>query len=235
MYNSTFTLLITFIKILVLFFASFIFWKKLKDDYPGEKIFSLTIMILVSFVLGGRLLFILANFSAFNSDFLTSLTRVPGFLFQGAFLGGVLYLILFAKKNLWNTWQVADAAVFPFLFSVLTFDLLDLSLSWSVFRVSLAILTAVVILLSKLIEKKYRTFAWYLSGKVGFVACFSVIAFFGLFLVLEIIAGKILYWMMFVDLGIALLAGCLLYLRSERKIRQDLITLKNNIKKNGED
>jgi hypothetical protein len=182
-------LAIIILRILALFLASFVFWRKLKEDYPNEEIFSLSILILIFAFLGGRI-----------------------FSLQGAFLGTILALILFSKIKKWDLWLAADALVFPMLIVGFVFFLPD----WPKL-----LLFFIVGFLTQKIGKTYRSFAWYKSGKVGFLACFSIIAFFGPFLLLEIFFYKALYWKLLVDFGIIIVAVFLLYRRSERNFRED--------------
>jgi len=196
------------LRILALILASFIFWKKLKEDYPNEEIFFLTILMLVSGNIGGRF-----------------------FQAQGAFLGGILPLILFSKIKKWNPWQAADAVIYPFLliFLILNFSKIIYVFSW----LTLLMMTlGLGVLVSSLrIEKTYRSFLWYKSGKVGFLACFAILAFFGPFLLLEFFLKKELYWLLFTDFGILIITAIFLYYRSERKFAEDWQFFKKSILK----
>lgn len=151
----------------------------------------------------------------------------------GVFLGALGALTIFSRLNRLNWWQVADALVFP-LFSVfLIFSLIDLFRGTFWPSLALVILSLMIIVGGIKIEKKYRSFSWYKSGKIGFLACSSFAAFFGLFLLLEIIMKKTLYWQMLIELGIVFGALILLYIRSERDFQQDKKSLLKKFRKNG--
>jgi len=178
-------------------------------------VFKILALILASFVFWRNLKEDYSNEEIFSLSILILIFAFSGgrfFSFLGAFLGAILALVLFSKPKKWNSWLVADALVFPMLIVGFVFFLPDLPRLLLIFMVGF---------LTFKIKKTYRSFAWYKSGKVGFLACFSAIAFFGLFLLLEIIFYKALYWKLLVDFGIITVAALLLYQRSERNFRED--------------
>lgn len=194
------------LKGLVLIFASFVFWKRLKEDYPNEEIFFLTILILISGYVGGSFLQV-----------------------QGAFLGGIFSLIFFSKFKKWNSWQAADAAIYPFILIFLAFNLLKIILAFSWLTLLMIVLGIGVLISSLRVEKIYRSILWYKSGKVGFLACFSILVLFCPLLLLEFFLEKELYWKLFTNLGISATALILLYYRSERKFAEDWKIYKKKI------
>lgn len=202
--------MVIILRILALFFASFIFWKKLRQDYPNEEIFGVTILIMVLSFIGGRF-----------------------FSYQGSFLGAFIALILFFKAKKGNPWLAADALTLPFLLVIFIFNLSYIFSQFSKFHLLPMVLSFLVAVSYLKMEKVYRSFAWYKSGKVGFLACFSIIAFFGFFLLLEFFLKKVLYWKVVFNLGITLLGGILLYIRSGRNFDQDFKDLIKKFKKYG--
>jgi len=192
------SIIVVFIRLLALIFSAFIFWRKLKEDYRGEEIFPLNILLVVAGFFGARV-----------------------FSLQGAFLAIILSLIFFSRQKKWNSWQAADSVVSPLLLMILVFYLTDFSTIFLWRNFSVAILALMMLFLTKIMEKKYRSISWYKSGKVGFLACFSIMAFFGLFLVLELFYQEALYLTTIVDLGIVIIAFVLLYRRSERDWLKD--------------
>lgn len=153
------------------------------------------------------------NEGIFSLTILTSIFTFLGvkiFYFQGGVIGQLVSIFLFSRYNKWNFWLIADSLVFPDIVIVLVFtkDLFYFGL------------TLIVAILNLRMKKIYRSLSWYKSGKVGFLFCFSLIAFFGPFLILEILKHKDLYFKL-TDLGLFFGGVILLYLRAERNLIQD--------------
>ena len=85
-----------------------------------------------------------------------------------------------------------------------------------------ALLAIILFPFSRFLRKKYRTFVWYKSGKLGFVSCLSVSLFMLGKLLLEIIYQGRLYWDGLFYIGMAVACLILIYQRSDREIREDL-------------
>lgn len=220
------TLIIDFLGLVL---AAYVFWKRLKDDFPSEGIFSLSLIILIMGLLLGRLIYIFSNFERFGLDYVSwfSLEKAPGFSLSGIFLTGIFTLGLYSLKRKWDIWLVADSFLLPFLITVLVFSLSDLVLKITLARLAVVLLIFLDLLIVRRVGKNYRSFPWYKSGKVGFLACFSTIAFFGPILVLDIFLKSGLYSEEYLNGLVIVLAAILLYRRSGRSLKEDRSSLVN--------
>lgn len=99
-------------------FGTFIIWRLSRAwDLDEEKVLDLTILTLLSGLIGARIYFVLGNWPIFSGNLLNILVfvRQPGFSFLGGLLGGVLGLKYFTKKFKVDFWQFADIASVGFL------------------------------------------------------------------------------------------------------------------------
>lgn len=230
------------------FLALFIIWRRLREQgLEEEKILDFLFLIILWGLVFARLAFIVTHFELFGlslSKFLF-LGRFPGLSFWGGFLGAVLAMIYFIRKNRWDLWKVADEAVFGFApFAVLShlgcfFDGCSLGKQtgafWGMFfpgsllrRHPVSLFEAVVFLVIWIfllrIERRWRTWEWYRSHAEGFISL-SFLTF--IFLSSSALAfledGKI-YWLYFkqaLSLMLALGAMVVLYRRSGRKLKEE--------------
>lgn len=98
--------------------GAFVFWRRGKEEgFDEDLILDLWIVSILAVFLFGRLIFCLTNPAAYNRQFLGyfDLTKLPGFSIFGAFLGMISSWLIFAKKQKWNFWKVADTAIFSFI------------------------------------------------------------------------------------------------------------------------
>lgn len=144
------------------FFLFFLFWLRLKEDYPSFSIFSILFFILFG-IIGAR----------FISFFL-----FPTFWFWLSFLGASLgFLFSYFKFNLrfFESLEAFFISFFPWIFSIFLFEntqLLD-------FRLFLYLLFFIFLaLLFFYFEKKYKSFSWYRSGRIGFSGISVALLFF---------------------------------------------------------
>lgn len=211
--------------------ASFLFWRKLREDYIEEEIISFSMLAVFSSILGARSLYFLSHFD----DLLLSLgnffliTRYPGFSLVGAFFSLILLAYYWCEKKKWNFWLVTDFLIQPLLvvflsgsigFLLISFQELPL---WGESNVLIKfVLGLLVFVFSVYVGKKYRRFIWYKSGKPGFVTCTGTIVFFLGIGVLDFLARHDLYLDLVLEfLAVFLFAG-LLYKRSDRVVKEDL-------------
>lgn len=159
-----------------IYFALFLFWKLLRDDYEDSDIFSLWFVSLVGGILG----FSLANL----------------FLSEDAlFLGtasAVIFGALRAKKLKMKMVEILESSV-P---SVFLFFLFVLA-SWAIRGVNLSLAIDFALALFGLVlfwffKLHYRRFLWYPSGKPGFASLASVSVYFILRAVVAFFASRML-------------------------------------------
>lgn len=203
---------------------SFVFWRRLKEDFEEEAILFLTILLLFSSFLGARFFYIFTHFSDFGFSFSWLFWRqFPGFSLAGALVGFVLCLFWWVAKRRWNLWPLADASLVAFSFAFLPMNIGIFLAGRNLFLLYRLVLSGFFLFLVLATAKNYRKLIWYRSGKPGFVATFGL-AFlsFSLFGLEFFRKGVVSFnWEQagYAYLGVASLF--LLYFRSERIFRQD--------------
>lgn len=207
---------------LATFFSSFSFWRRLKDDFREEEIFTLTLLVLVAALFSSRLFYLLFHFQ--DSGFSPLLWFFSGgerFSLGGAFLGAVLAINWQTSRLEKNAWEVLDALVLP-LFYFLIFGGLGHFFNYANKQ---ALAYSLIGLLGSLsypwLKKSYRSFAWYKSGKTGFLISFYSFWIFLSLFSLAFFENHKLYWEKYFWLVLTLLSLIALYYRSERSFRDD--------------
>jgi len=140
----------------------FLFWKRLKEDYPSEQIFTNSFFVLLGVALG---LLIAKKF-------------LPAFWFWGAFLGaslGVLLGVIRSKFRIFEAIEAASLGLLPWLGIYFLGDSIVNS-SLPSFLAFFAV-TCLVTLFAFL-DSHYKNFAWYRSGRVGFSGLTTLAFFF---------------------------------------------------------
>ncbi len=140
------------------FLFLFLFWGRLKEDYLSDQIFNSGIITLAGIVVG----IIFTKFLGAEYWFWLSLT--------GALLG----LVLASNNNKINFFELFDifvASALPWLvianLSSLLNDANYASIIWTIFALLL-------IFIFIFVEKRYKGFSWYRSGKIGFAGLFTI-------------------------------------------------------------
>lgn len=200
------------------FAFSFILWKKLKEDYTNESIFSFGWILLLSGLVG---------------------YWVGGFLSPLRFWIAVFPPVLLGtwavKKMGFKLFELTDAVTPAFtaflFFSSFSRLLLNSSYIWAE---SLTLLPSTIsFLIFLFFLKKYRSFSWYPSGKVGFPGLASL----GVYFLLRSVAMYLIFMLPFfgkpglgifeiadtgVSLTLSLTLWTILYLRSGRNLANRL-------------
>ncbi|MCL5090892.1 MAG: hypothetical protein M1514_02675 [Patescibacteria group bacterium] len=209
--------------VLGLVLGSFLFWRRLRDDYPEDEIFNLTLWLIIaslvfSWLLGQLFEFLIRIFIIQPLPWAFHLK----FSFAGAVLG-VIFVIVFKGRNLKkNFWEIFDTLVLPFLYLILLGGLGLFFKQNYFFYLIYSFVGLLGLIVYPLVQRKYRSFSWYKSGKTGFLATsFSFLVFF-IFFLLAFWQRNILYWEHYSWLVIALCSLGALYYRSERNFKEDL-------------
>lgn len=202
---------------LLLFFgflaSSFWFFKNTKEEFiDEEQAISFIFWIFLSWLLGSRVIFFLTNFNSFPFFWTLFLPwQYPGLSFAGGLLGMILAAIIWAKKNKFNLWRISDPALFPFLLFQEFFFLGQFLTTKENFYFFAFLIFLIGFPLGFWIKKKYRSFSWYPSGKIGLtflaVLAFALIAFcllafsppFGLYFegLGALLAGGVAGWLIY--------------------------------------
>lgn len=140
----------------------FLFWKRTKEDYPANQIFTSSLYMLLGIGLG----VVLANkFS-------------PIFWFWFSFLGatlGMFVSVLRYKLKIYEIIEASWAAAMPWL----ALGLLHDSVSSSSLASFLAFFSVVCLyVLFAFLDANYKNFTWYRSGRVGFAGLSTLGIFF---------------------------------------------------------
>ncbi|KKR09773.1 MAG: hypothetical protein UT38_C0021G0002 [Microgenomates group bacterium GW2011_GWA2_39_19] len=175
----------TFANSLFLVFAafsfSFVFWRRLKEDYPHNCIFKFTLIVLAGSLIGQWV----------------GYTWAREYLFWTVSLGVVLASLYSLKKFSFKFYEVIDASAIGFfwfllfsnlalLFSVVSFNLSSLlTLKIQLLKVALVLLS---MLLYRFISTRYRKLSWYPSGRIGFVGMASLCVYLFLYAILSVFA-----------------------------------------------
>jgi hypothetical protein len=155
-----------FSKFLVGFFGLFIFlflfWKRLKEDYASSIIFTSAFYMILGVFAG----------SIISDRFF------PAWWFWADFLGIILFLFLGIfrfKLRVFETLEAAVISFLPWLSFVFLEDSIKKTSTQSLFGF-LGILFLISIFF--LLDKSYKRFTWYKSGRVGFSGMTTLGTFF---------------------------------------------------------
>jgi len=179
----------------VILFA-YLTWRSLRENYEEDKIVNYSWIALLSFFVGGRIIYGLVNFGIWNDSWMSwfSVWNKPGMDYVGGFLTLIIVSIIFSKLNNWK--------IIPFCEDGLTNDLLLLiflmtdELVRTKFELKVGIyllFLILVIFFVRLVKNKYRSLVWYKSGKKGFAflsamfLSFLILGFLGIFFKIGII------------------------------------------------
>jgi hypothetical protein len=203
--------------------SSFSIWRRLKEDYPEEVIFSSTLAAALSAFLCSRLLFVLLHLDQFGFSLINWLALPVGenFSLTGAFLGVISMGYWRNWRLKQNPWEFLDALTLPLLYFLTAGGLgafLTEGQFWSLAYLSLGFLG---LLTYPWFKKRYRSFAWYQSGKMGFLISFYSFWIFASLILLAFLKNGRIYSNELVSLGLVLLSLGTLYYRSERDLRKD--------------
>lgn len=140
----------------------FLLWKRLKEDYPYEKIFNFAALILGGLLIG----------------FLVSKIILPNYWFFIEIIGVAVGFIIGVIRLKLKFFEPFESLVIGFL-PMLTLYFLSDSIKNSSLGSFLAFWVSIIcIALFFLIDSYYRGFSWYKSGRVGFSGLFIAGLFF---------------------------------------------------------
>lgn len=140
----------------------FIFWKRLKEDYVSEIIFSTAFLSIV-----GRI-----GFWYLGSFF------IPSYFFWLALLGAILGLLVGILRSRMNFFETVDAFIFASLPTLTIIFLEDSAKNSSLTSFIAFVFTLILIFLFFVINANYKRFGWYKSGRVGISGFLVALIFF---------------------------------------------------------
>jgi len=140
----------------------FLFWKKLKEDYESEIIFTSAFYILFG-IAGGLLI---------------SVRFFPTWWFWFVFLGSAVALLISATKFKLRILEVLEAGVVAGLLSFGLTMFVDYIQNPTLFSGIGTLIVLVLFISFFFIDKHYKSFRWYKSGRVGFSGLTILAVFF---------------------------------------------------------
>lgn len=140
----------------------FLFWRRLKEDYSSNTVFSSAFFVLLGVSVG----------------YLISVYFFPRWFFWfeafGAFLG-ISYGIVKYNTRFFETYEALFISFMPWLTLFYIAELIKKP-SWAIAVV--AFINFALILLFDFISVKYKSFSWYKSGKIGLAGLLTSGVFF---------------------------------------------------------
>lgn len=161
------------LKIIATILFSYLLWKKLKEDYAHEIIFSFTIISLLAVAFGSML-----------SKYIT-----PGYDFWIVFILLIINIIWFVKRGHFKFYELLDALPITGLTFFLISNLSNLEVQKLLGKdIKIndlqnwlhLLFIFILLLLYKGVLKNFRSFTFYPSGKIGFLGL-SVLSLYFLF------------------------------------------------------
>jgi prolipoprotein diacylglyceryltransferase len=199
--------------ILAILWSSFILWKRLREDYPDEEIFSFNV-ILVFMVMAGAL-----------AGGWLEWGKIGAISGWGMVITGVSALWQWCNKKKWDFWEMAD------FLAILSLWMWFLgSLAWGPAAKWGVISAAVGILVISLIKNNYKKIRWYKSGKVGLTGLMAICYFSVVQISLAMVVQPKVYWdgltaSQWVSSWTVAFGLVGIYLRAGRKLREERIFL----------
>jgi len=171
----------------------FLFWKKLKDDDIQDQIFSTGFFAVLTCIL----------FLLLSKFFL------PKWWFWFGFWGFLIGLLGGILKFKLRIYEILDAAFFSVTPAVFIIFLYDSTRQSNWYLLEHSVLLALIFLLYLYLNRNYKKFSWYKSGRIGF-AGLSATGFY--FLARAVIAFWIPFMVSFVGKIEPILSGVLAFL-----------------------
>ena len=147
------------------FVFQYIFWKKLREDYSSELIFTLSFTTTGTWLLIKTLTFRFLN----------------PWWFWVSLIAAFLVLNLFSRKLKMNRFETFNAGVLAFLSYWGLYLLSDAVSTESIFSFAHSFFVFGIVFLYIFFDTRYKNFSWYKSGRVGF----SGLAAFGVYFLLR--------------------------------------------------
>jgi len=130
----------------------YLFWKKLKDDYTSEQIFTCGFGVLLGVTFGN----------------LVGSIFFPDFRFWLTLMGSVLALAVGIKRFRMRFFELLEAWTIGSLAILAVSNLYDLFSEANYLDLVFLAVTFFLIIIFFYINKRYKRYVWYRSGKVGF-------------------------------------------------------------------
>lgn len=169
------------IRVIAVVLFMYLSWRNLRENYKEETLVPFLWGAVLVFLIAGRISFGLVNWGVWNDNvwnwFLV--WQKPGFEYIGATLAMFGIMSVMAKRNQWKVNALLENVTWEALLMMAIFMADEFIRGRFDLSYGLALVVMVLgLVISIRIKKKYRSFVWYLSGKVGFVFYFTAAAVF---------------------------------------------------------
>lgn len=137
--------------ILSAFVFLFFYWRRLQEDWEHDTIFKSGLFIVLLFILG-------ASFTSFLIPRIFPQSVIfthQGLWFWGALIGVIVGLFITVRINKFPPYEAFEAVVVGFMFA-------------SIFMTRELVPSGLALFSYYYAKRKYKSFHWYKSGKVGF-------------------------------------------------------------------
>ena len=195
--------------VLAFIWSSFIIWKRLREDYTDEEIFTFN-LFLMAWITAGALAGGWAEWGRPGA--------VSGW---GMIITGVSALWQWCNRKKWDFWEISDflaiLALWMWLFG---------SLAWGPGAKWGFVAATIGILLISLIKNNYKKFRWYKSGRVGLTGLSALLYFCAAQISIAMVIQPKVYWGgltagQWVSSWIAAFVLVAVYLRAGRKLKEE--------------
>ncbi|MBI1863819.1 hypothetical protein HYS03_01275, partial [Candidatus Woesebacteria bacterium] len=151
----------------------FLYWRRLKEDYSSEIVFKSFFGMLLSGAIGSLIFKMIS--SRIGSVFYFNPNEL---WFWGAFLGFVVSCLWITRKLDLVFFEIFEAALVSFIL-IFGFVFFNYAVeNHEAFSLIVFLFVLALVALFFFLDKKYKTFSWYKSGKVGFAGIFCSSLFF---------------------------------------------------------
>ncbi len=148
--------------ILGIFLFLYLVWKRLKEDYAPEKIFSLSFSCIFAVIVG----------------FIVSTTLIPSYWFWLELLAVTIGFLIVTKRQKIKFYEGFEGVVIGFL-PWLSLFFISNAIKNSSLSSFLAFWTVLIcIFVFFFIASHYRSFTWYKSGRIGLSSLVTLLFFF---------------------------------------------------------
>ncbi len=249
--------------VIAFFSGAFVVWKKGREEhFEEEELFDVALLITFWALVLARIGYIALNWSSFGLDVVKWVTfiRNPGLASEGAVLGGLMAVVIYAWRKKWPVWDILDIVVLGAMLANVSLFLaaflngsgygLRTSLPWAVgfpgvegarhpTQVYGMVLSLAWFWLISKVFFQYRTYGWY-KGKTsvaasGLVANLYFVGLGSLWLMMGLLQPVLILWAGMdarIWLGFfGIFVGVVLgYSRSGRVLGEDLRTVVARVK-----
>ncbi len=153
-------------------------WRNLRDNYKEENLIKFLWLLVIAYLLGGRIGYGLVNWGVWNENIMDwfLVWKTPGINYLIASISMLVMSIFLSIKNEWKIMQVLeDIIVYILLLNGIFYFDEFIRTKWELKSGLIVLSLFIVGILGMFVKTKYRSFFWYTSGKKGFIFYFNLI------------------------------------------------------------